>query len=170
MDLLYIINNLIVAIMYLALYLSLRRRNESLMLIALLMGLLGIAAYLASNRAFEMLSLSTQYYSAISDSAKIALLAAGHTMIASWKGTAFDIYYILNGVSLIIISGVMFQSPLFSKRTAAIGLASGILMMIPSTAGTIGMVFALASLVPWAIFAVMVAIKMFWLASDPCDS
>jgi len=165
LDLLYIVNNVIVAVMYLALFFSLRERNEGLMVIALLLGLLGISAYLASNKAFEMLSLSTLYHSAASDAAKTIFLAAGQTMISSWKGTAFDVYYILNGISLIIIAGVMFESPIFSRRTAAIGLASGLLMMIPSTAGTLGMVFALASLVPWVIFSALVAVKFLWLGN-----
>ncbi|AET67434.1 hypothetical protein Desor_1798 [Desulfosporosinus orientis DSM 765] len=40
LDLLYVINNVIVATMYLALYFSLKQKNESLMIIALLLGLL----------------------------------------------------------------------------------------------------------------------------------
>jgi hypothetical protein len=45
-----------------------------------------------------------------------------------------------------------------------IGLICGILMMIPSTAGTIGLIFSLASLIPWIIFAIQIAIKFFQLS------
>lgn len=93
LDLLYIINNVIVAIMYLALYFSLKQKNESLMIIALLLGLLGISAYLSSNKAFEMLSISNLYFEAVSVTTKTIYLSAGQTMLSSWKGTAFDIYY-----------------------------------------------------------------------------
>lgn len=40
-------------------------------------------------------------------------------------------------------------------------MAAGVRMIIPSTAGTIGMIFALASLVPWALFSVLVARRLF---------
>jgi hypothetical protein len=163
LDLLYIINNIIVAIIYLALYTSLKKKNEGLMAIALLLGILGIAAYLASNKAFEMLSISNFYYSSVSETAKTAYLAAGQTLISSWQGTAFDIYYVLNGFALIIISCVMFKSSIYNKKTAAIGLASGILMMVPSTAGTLGLIFSLASLVPWIVFSVLILIRFLQL-------
>lgn len=54
LDVLYIINNTIVALMYLAFYLSLKKKSESLMLIALVCGMLATAAYYTSNPAFEM--------------------------------------------------------------------------------------------------------------------
>lgn len=165
LDLLYIINNVIVAIMYLAFYFSLKKKNESLMIIALVLGLLGISAYLSSNKALEMLSISNLYYDAVSETAKTIFLAAGQTMLSSWRGTAFDIYYVLNGITLIIISCVMFKSSIYSNKIAAIGLFSGVLMMIPSTAGTIGLIFSLASLVPWIVFAILVSIKFLQLSN-----
>src|SRR5690349_18025524 len=58
LDVLYIVNNVLLSLIYLALYISLKRSNESLMIIALVLGLIGIAAYFPSNTAFEMLNLS----------------------------------------------------------------------------------------------------------------
>ncbi len=161
LDLLYIINNIIVAIMCLAFCMSLRQKHEALLMIALLAGLLGIGAYFSSNSAFEMLDLSRQFAQSASDAEKAIHLAAGQVMIAQWKGTAFDIYYELNAVSLLIMAGVMFKSAVYGKTMAAFGFLSGLLMLIPSTAGMIGRVFALASLVPWAVFSAMSARK--WL-------
>lgn len=163
MDLLYLLNNAILILIYLAIYLSLRRVAESAMLIALVLGLVGIAAYNASNTAFEMLSLSRQYAAAAGEAQQQGLLAAGQAMFAIYKGTAFDTYYVLNGIALILFSVVMMRSPIFPKSTAMIGLAAGILMAIPSTAGTIGLVFSLLSLIPWAVFAVLIGIKFFQL-------
>lgn len=169
LDLLYIINNVIVAIMYLALYFSLKKKNESLMIIALVLGLLGISAYFSSNVAFDMLSISNLYYDAGSETARTIFLAAGQTMLSTWKGTAFDIYYILNGITLIIISWVMLKSSIYSRKTAKIGLLSGVLMMIPSTAGTIGLIFSLASLIPWIVFALLVSRKFLQLSNLNID-
>jgi hypothetical protein len=163
LDLLYIVDNALLGLIYLALYVALKRASESFMMIAVTLGFVGIAAYFASNTAFEMLSLSNQYAAATTDSQRWMLLAAGQAMLAVYKGTAFDVYYVLNAVALLIIAAVMLRSTVFSKLTAYAGLLAGVLMSVPSTAGTIGPVFALASLVPWAIFVVLVARRFFQL-------
>ena len=156
-DMLYILNNILVAVMYMAFYVALRPKNESLMTVALLLGLLGIAAYLASNKSFELLNISNLYYAASTEEQKSMLLASGQALLSGWQGTAFLIYYVLNGITLILISVVMLKSTVFSITTAVIGLISGVLMMIPSTVGTIGLVFSLASLIPWYLFSILTA-------------
>ncbi len=156
-DFLYIINNIIVAIMYLALYMKLKSKNESIMLLAVFLGILGIAAYFASNRAYEFLNLSNQYNLAETITQKTILISAGQSLLLGWQGTSFLIYYILNGITLILISWVMLKNPIFGKTTAVIGLIAGILMIIPSTFGTIGIVFSLASLIPWYIFSILIS-------------
>lgn len=60
----------------------------------------------------------------------------------------------------------MLKSQIYSKTTAIIGITSGILMAIPSSAGTLGMVLSLASLVPWAIFIILISKKFFRLADQ----
>jgi len=108
-----------------------------------------------------MLSLSGQYAAATTESQKLISLAAAEGMLAIYRGTAFLVYYVLNAIALLILAMVMLKSNFFSKGTAIIGLVAGILMAVPSTAGTIGMVFALASLVPWGIFLVLIARAFF---------
>lgn len=164
LDLLYVVDNALVVLLYLALYAALRRASPSLMAIALAFGLVGIAAYFASNTAFEMLSLSNQYAAATTDAQRSLLQAAGQAMLATFQGTAFDVYYILGAVATLIISLVMLRSGIFGKATAYAGIAAGVLMVIPSTAGTIGLYFAFASLVPTAIWLVLIARRLFRLA------
>lgn len=77
LDLLYMLTNALVVLIYLALYAALRRTSESSMAIALVVGLVGIAAYFASNTAFEMLSLSNQYAAATTDAQRTIFMAAG---------------------------------------------------------------------------------------------
>lgn len=161
MDLLYILNNTILVLIYLALFFALRRSSETAVLIAMLLGTLGVAAYYASNTGFEMLAISGQYAGVTSEAQRNALLGAGQTLLAIYKGTAFDTYYVLNAAALLIFAVVMLRSKVFSKATGGVGLAAGILMLVPSTAGTLGLIFSLASLVPWAIFSVMVARSLF---------
>lgn len=164
LDVLYILNNTIVAIMYLAFYMSLRRKNETLMLIALLAGLLATAAYYSSNPAFEMLSLSRQFAAIDTEPQRAMFVAVGQALIAQWKGTAFDVYYMLSAACLIITAVTMFKSVVYGKFMAVIGLSSGILMLIPSTVGNIGIYFSLASLVPWMIFSVLAAVRFLRLS------
>ena len=52
MDLLYLLNNALLIVIYLALFAALKKESESAMLVALVLGLVGIAAYYASNTAF----------------------------------------------------------------------------------------------------------------------
>jgi hypothetical protein len=164
LDLLYLVDNALVVLLYLALYAALRRASPSFMAIALALGLVGIAAYFASNTAFEMLSISSQYAAATTDAQRSLFQAGGAAMLAIYQGTAFDVYYILNAVATLILSGVMLRSNSFGKATASMGIVAGALMLIPSTAGTIGLYFAFGSLVPTAIWLILIAHRLFRLA------
>ncbi len=166
LDLLYILNNVLLIFVYLGLYAALRRVNQSYMIIALILGFIGIAAYFASTVAFEMLSLSKQYAIAETNELKIQCLTSGQIMLVTYKGTAFDVYYVLNAIALIIISKVMLHDNTFSKSTAIGGLISGILMLIPTTAGTIGLTFGIASLIPWTVFSILIAKRFFKLSNE----
>jgi hypothetical protein len=163
MDLLYVVNNSVLILIYLALYTALKPVDESAALVALVSGLVGIAAYYPSNTAFEMLALSRQYAAALNDAQRLIYQSAGQAMLETYGGTAFDMYYLLNAAALLIFAVLMFRSPSFSKTIAAIGLASGILMTIPSTAGTLGLIFSLASLLPWGVFLVLITPRFFRL-------
>ncbi|MEW6548526.1 MAG: hypothetical protein AB1407_03610 [Spirochaetota bacterium] len=153
MDFLYIVDCVLLAIIYLGVYMAVRDWGESSMLIATVLGLLGIAAYFASNPVFEMLYLGRTYDPALPQEARSAMLGAGRGFMETYKGTAFNIYYVLNTVYLFLATPVMRKSGLFSRATIISGFAAAVLMVIPSSAGTLGIVFSLASLVPW----------MFWL-------
>jgi len=150
MDLLFIVDNVLVALLYLALYQILKGKNQPVMMVAILLGLLGIASFFSSNPAFEMWQTAREY-------AKVpreGLLTIAEALIFQWKGTAFNIYYVLNGITLIATTLVM-RGSIFKNRTATVGLISGLLMVIPSTAGTIGLICSLLSLIPWMIFLIM---------------
>ena len=165
MDLLYIANNTLLILFYLGLFSALKNNNFSAVLIALVLGVVGVAAYYASNTAFEMLSLSNLFAAAGDETQRTMLLAAGQSMLEVYKGTAFDTYYVLNGIALLIFAFVALKSRIFSKTTAWFGLAAGILMSIPSSAGRLGLVFSLLSLIPWAVFSIMAAVRLLRLSA-----
>lgn len=164
LDFLYYINNGLLILVYLGLFASLRRIDFATMLIALIIGLVGITTYYVSSVGFEMLSVSNQYYATESIEFKQQLLSVGHSLISRYKGTAFDVYYVLNAITLLLISITMYKSTDFGKSAATWGLIAGIFMIIPSTAGTIGLIFSLISLIPWIVFSIMIGKRLIQMA------
>lgn len=154
------------ALLYLALYAALKKASESFMAIAMTLGLVGLAAYFSSNPAFEMLSLSNQYWGATTDAQRSVALAAGQAMLATFTGSAFNVYYVFGAAALLIISIVMLRSRIFGRATAYVRILASIFMMIPSSAGKIGLFFAFISLLPTFPLLIMVGRRMFQLASS----
>ena len=68
-------------------------------------------------------------------------------------------------MTLLALAVLMYRSQIFSRPTAVWGLVAAALVAVPSNFGTVGLAFALASLVPSAVFAVLVARRLF--ASPP---
>jgi hypothetical protein len=168
MDLLLIVDYLLLIGVFSALWASLRRVNESLMAIALILQLVATATYLASTVAFEMLTLSNQYATATTEVERSIFLAAGQAMLATWQGTAFDVSYVLSAIAILIVSAVMLRSHhLFSKTTGYAGLSAGVLALVPPTAGTVGLILSLVSLVPMVIWLALIARRL--LRSGPLE-
>jgi len=61
----------------------------------------------------------------------------------------------------------MLKDSIYGKPTAIIGLVAGFFMVIPSTAGTLGLGFSLLSLIPWYIFGVRFCVIFRRLAKTP---
>ncbi|MBI9044574.1 MAG: DUF4386 family protein [Anaerolineaceae bacterium] len=160
LDLLYLLTVLFMGYLYLAFFAALINTHKSIATIALALGLIGVAVYFVSNVSFEMMSLSNQYLLAETNELKTILLTTGKVMLTRYHGTAFGVYYILNGLSLVLFSVAMIRNEVFSKKTAYIGLVAGILMLVPSTIGMVGMIFALTSLIPTSIWLFMIARRL----------
>jgi hypothetical protein len=163
LDLLLVVNNVLLILIYLALYIALRRTNQALMTIGLILSFVGVAAYFSSNTSFEMLSLSKQYAIATTEAEKSVFLAAGQGMLAVYTGTAFNVYYILNALALLIFAFVILRSNIFSKATAYSAILAGTFMLVPPTIGTIGVYISLLSLVPWTVWLILFARRLFQL-------
>ena len=164
LDVLYVVSNVLAFLVYLALAVVLWRAGRSAVVVALSFGVLGMAAYLASVRPVEMLSLA-KAYEAAGPAERVALIAVGDGMLATWTGSAFDIYYFFNLVTLLVFAVLMYRCAVFSRATAHWALAAALLMAVPSNFGTVGLAFALASLVPWSVFAVLASRRLFELVA-----
>ena len=169
-----LINFALVGLIFLALYAALRNTNKSLILMSISTGLIGVAVYLASNQAWEMLSLSKQYAAAISDAQRSILLTAGDVLLvtnhseAPYQATGIHLGLLLVLLAGLLISIVMLQSDVFGKTAAICGiLANGLALL-----GFIALAFGPAiSWIPPTLSApfrmlwyVLIALKLFKLA------
>ncbi len=164
LDFIYLFNNIIIVIIYLALFILLYREKPVTVLLSIILGLIGVACYYPSNPAFEMLTLSHQYFNVLPDQQAI-YLAAGEALLAGYTGTTFNTYYVLSTICLLLFAYAILKSNKFKKSVGLWGLASGFFMIIPSSVGVIGMVFSLLSLIPWMVFIVLLMVSFHKFAT-----
>lgn len=126
LDLLLLIDQVLGVVILVALYLALRRTNETAMTVVLALGLVA-AAYFASNTAVNLLTLSQQYAAATTETQRTMYLAAGESMLAIYTGTAFHVFYILGAVVGTAIGIVMWRSDLFRRATASMAILVNII-------------------------------------------
>ena len=160
MDLLYILNNTFLIFFYFLLFMTLNPKNKTMLNIALITGIVGAILYYTSNRSVEMLLLSDKYFSTTDPTLRLSYIAIAESYLDIWKGTAFNTYYFLSAISLILFSIEMLKSSFYKRSTDIIGLISGILMVVPSGFGMVGLIMSLLSLIPWIIFSLMVVIRL----------
>jgi hypothetical protein len=78
--------------------------------------------------------------------------------------------YLLGGIAILITSAVMLRSGIFSRFIAYTGLVMGALMLVPASAGMVGLLLSLVSLAPTVIWLILIARKLFQLgAPDELD-
>lgn len=164
LDFLYLINNMILGVIYLAIFALLFQERPVTVLVAFLSGLIGIACYYPSNPAFEMLTLSNQYLQALPEQQPL-YLAAGEAVMAGYTGTSFNAYYVLSTICLLLFAYAIIKSDKIKKSIGVWGLVSGIFMIVPSSAGTLGMMFSLLSLIPWGVFVALLMLEFNKLAA-----
>jgi hypothetical protein len=127
-----LVNYALLGLIFLATAAALQQTSKSLMTIVTALGFLGIMIYLGSNQALSMLSLSNQYASATTAAHKSTLLAAGRSSLAlhenvSYQGNGMYISFFLVSMAGLILSVVMFQSDVFSKACASMGITANLL-------------------------------------------
>jgi hypothetical protein len=113
------------ALVFLALYVVLRKVSKSGMAIALILALLGIAIFFATNNPFSMLSLSSKFAAATTDVERSTLLAAGEAILANTNQRVvggFNIGFFLVSIAGLIVSSVMLRAISFTRLTAYAGI------------------------------------------------
>ena len=112
MDLVMMVEQVLLVPMVIALWVLLRRGNESLMTLAAPLWLAGGFLFIGSNTAFEMLSLARGYAAATTEAARAGYLAAGQGMLASYldMGTGFVLGYVISSVGGLLAAVAMLRT------------------------------------------------------------
>ena len=122
----------LVGLVFLALYIALRKTNRIYAAVATSLGLTGILVYLTSTTSFTMLSLSNQYVSATTDTQRSALLAEGQAVLAKgipgagYQGVGGLTSLFLIAAAGLIISVIMLRSKIFNTATAFVGITASV--------------------------------------------
>lgn len=162
LDFLIIVDEVLAIPLCLALYLSLRRAHESLVLIATALSAASITCFLIATPALNMQALSRQY-AAASGVEREQLLAAGQAVLSAWQGTPFQVGNVVGSIGMMLIGWVMLRSQIFSKSAGYVGIVAGLLgigMYVPK----VGIFISLLSVVGMQIWYVMIALKLLRLS------
>jgi hypothetical protein len=122
LDLVMVLMSPLTIIPSLALYVALKRVNESYALIALALGLTGIVLCFVDRPLVEMVALSDLYAAATTDAARQQILAAGEAFHVMFNGTAWVLWNFFLCLSYMINEVLMLRGGGFRKSTAYLGL------------------------------------------------
>jgi hypothetical protein len=127
LDLLLVVDNVLLVVIALALYVALREVSPSTTLIATGLWLLAIAMFITANPAIGLLSLSDQFAAATTEAQRSAALAAGQALLAGWDGTAFQVSYVVGQLAGIVVGVVMLRSSLFGRAVPLVLIVGNVL-------------------------------------------
>jgi len=156
-------------LMFLAVYAALRRVDESIALIAVVLALIAVALVIVCRPLFELSVLSDHYAAATSSTEKLRYLAAGEVLRSSLDGTAWIMQTILFMLAGLINCLLMLRTTFFSKVTAWLGIVISIIglgFFLPS----IGLLFLFLNTigsVPWCFLLARDLSKIARAASQP---
>lgn len=166
-----IISVALLGVMFLALYVVLRKTHAASMIIATFFGLLGVGVFVGLRVAMlSVLQLSDRYAVAVTEAERIRLLAAGETLGALGTPTLQTVGFLFTAIAVFIISVVMLQGRDFNKTTAWLGIGASVLtladyvslIVVPSLATPLMIVSGLL----WMLWWVMIGLGLFRLAQS----
>ena len=145
----------LLGVMFLALYVALRKINESLMAIAGYFSFLGVGVFIVPRIAMlSLLPLSDLYTTSTTDAERVRLLAAGETLGALGIPTPQTVGFLFMSIGVLLISIVMLQGNTFGKMTAWFGTLASVLTF----ADHISVIF-----LPTLATPLMIASGLLWI-------
>jgi hypothetical protein len=150
--------------LYLALYRLHKYAAPAYAALALALFLFGAAIYSGNNRAFAMMTLSSQVASAQTEAEQSLLAAAGTVILAQAEDFTPGAFmgFLLNSTGSILMMAVMLAGRVFGKRTAVAGLlgSAGLLVF------TISVTFAPETMSLMMVLALVCGLLMMgWNAA-----
>lgn len=131
-------------LLFLSLFVALRKTHEVGATIALLLSCTGLTLFLATPSFISWMVLSDKFAVATDEAQKTLLLAAGESILATdlWHSSSAFVGGLLMQTSTLLISLVMLRSDTFSKLTAWVGVVTHgldlahilLMLIIPSVA------------------------------------
>jgi hypothetical protein len=156
--------------MFFALCMAHWKVNPKYSALALIISVIGDAVFFATNSAFAMLDLSTQYTAATTEAQRITLEAAGQALLAVGQSHVPGTFlgFCLGEIAGILISVIMLQGGIFSKLNAWAGiLGFGMLgvyeicqSFIPG-ASSFALIFAMVGGILNLVWYALIARRMF---------
>ena len=118
----------LVGLMFLALYVALRRTSPSSMAVGAFLAFLGVAVFVSARAAAvtATLSLSEAYAAATSQAQRSQLVAAGLAVHATSRATPETLGFLLIAVGGAVTSAVMLRSGIFNRSAGYLGLLAGL--------------------------------------------
>lgn len=156
----FLLTNLLMLPLYLALWVRLRDAAPAASGAALGLGMLSLALYVPTNVSIELGVVASDAVGS-TGAARTAALGAVEALTSRSVGTAFVVYYVLGAVTILLFARALAATNAWGRAATLTALASGVLMLVPSTFGVVGLVFAVASLIPWMAF-VVIAARRLW--------
>lgn len=154
LDLLLVIDEILVILIFLALYFALKEHDPSIMVASVVTGIVSAVLFITANPAFGMLDLSALYAQTAGEAQRNGLIAAGQGLMATWVGSGYETAYIIGSIAPIVISVIMLRSKFFRKATAYLGIISNVIALgkyIPAIGIYISL-FSVVVLWAWYLF------------------
>lgn len=154
---------------FLGLYAALRRVDESIALIALILALLAVGLVIVCRPLVELLTLSDQYAAATDAAERMRILATGEVLRTQLDGTAWatqTLFFMLAG---LLNSSLMLRAAFFSKATAWLGIvvsAVGLGFFLPTIGLPLLFLNTIGS-VPWCLLVARDLFRIAQVVSKP---
>lgn len=116
----------------LTLYALVRQRQPSFAALALILSLIGVSVFYATNRALPMLDLSTRFSAATNAADKSMLAAAGQAMLATGQSHTAGTFlaFFFSEIGGILMAAGVLRAKLFHPTAAITGIAGYSLLLI----------------------------------------
>ncbi len=161
----------ILGLMFLALYVALRKVDEPVIMIAAFFALIGIPVFIVPRVIMlSAVSLSEQYAAATTEAQRTALLAVGDMLNSLGVATPQTLGFFFIAIAGLLISIVMLHSDTFTKAAAYTGIAAGAFTIASDAVGVVASSFA-GILMPvnmllWIAWWIMISVGLFRLAKE----